>query len=528
MPIIHGNFSASELLRHISASVHQGIAVMDADLNFVLVNKTAAAMLDLPEEFLERSFSLEELIRLSVVRDGVEDVEAEVSTRIKVAMERAPHDFERVRPDGKVIRIQGTPLEGGGFVTMFTDVTEPYRQKASILEENDRLELRLKERSLEIEQNRGMLLAAVDAVRDGLAIADDKGRLLLANSSFRKILSGVEDRLVAGADVIEVLRQAEGDDLCEAVAEFRGDGATEHKFSGGTWYRVSCRPTGDNGLIFKLTDITAFKKQHSKLRRHTDELVRMLRQEIQLNEMQREFVSMASHEFRTPLAIIDSNAQRILRRIEDIDTQALATRVGNIRESVDRMQYLINRFLNASQSETGDLELELAPKPLRDVVESVCRRQSRIAATHAIDIDLGGLGEEAMIDQNMFEQCLINVLSNAVKYSPGAEKVQVTGSRKGRYNVIRVRDYGVGIPADEIPKICNRYFRASTSSGIAGTGIGLNMAQMVMKKHRGRLVVTSKVGEGTSVDILLPVFESDVRDGAGQNEVKQERAAHGA
>jgi signal transduction histidine kinase len=192
------------------------------------------------------------------------------------------------------------------------------------------------------------------------------------------------------------------------------------------------------------------------------------------------------------------------------------------------MQYLINRFLNASQSETGDLELELAPKPLRDVVEDVCRRQSRIAATHAIDIDLGGLGEEAMIDQNMFEQCLINVLSNAVKYSPGAEKVQVTGSRKGRYNVIRVRDYGVGIPADEIPKICNRYFRASTSSGIAGTGIGLNMAQMVMKKHRGRLVVTSKVGEGTSVDILLPVFESGVRDGAGQNEVEQERAAHGA
>ncbi|MDN3720079.1 sensor histidine kinase [Roseibium salinum] len=108
------------------------------------------------------------------------------------------------------------------------------------------------------------------------------------------------------------------------------------------------------------------------------------------------------------------------------------------------------------------------------------------------------------VDRKLIEQSISNLISNAVKYSPDNSRIYVIGSEMGDHAVITVRDEGVGIPSDELPNIFKRYFRASTSSGIAGTGIGLNMTRMVVQKHGGTIEVDSEVGKGTTVTVTIP------------------------
>ncbi|SDU15536.1 PAS-domain containing protein [Stappia sp. ES.058] len=514
--------AASPLLDHLLNSVHQGITVFDADLRLVLANDTALQMLGVPAGLLQDMPTMEQLLRFNAERGdyGPGDREEQIRSRLELAASQEAHDFERTRPDGTILRIQGTPMADGGFVTLYSDVTELRRQERELAASHVRLEERLEARTAELRKEHDMLVNAVNAVRDGLVIVDRNGRIVLANETFERLFPYRDDFGRQDADILPVLHRYGPCGLVEALEGIDSDPETpsEFQFRTGAWYRVSRRPTGDDGTItYKFTDITTFKKQHRTLQRHTDKLVKMLRHEQEVNEMQREFVSMASHEFRTPLAIIDSNAQRLLRRLQvarnrvdgappDPDTQI--ERLGHIRESVDRMQYLINRFLRFSKGQSGALEIEPVDAPLRELVETVCTRQMRVCATHKIDVDLAGLPEMSRIDTSLIEQCVDNVVSNAIKYSPAGERIHVRGDVEGRFAVVRVTDCGVGIPANEIPKICNRYYRATTASGIAGTGIGLHMANMIVTGHGGKLVVSSKVGDGTTVEIHLPVAQN--------------------
>lgn len=512
--------SEADVLRHLLATVHQGITVMDRHLRIVLVNETACRLLDLPRSLVEQTPGLEEVLRFNALRGeyGPGDPEAQVRERLELARSRDMYDFERERPDGTVLRIQGTPMPDGGFVTIYTDVTEARRQKDAVTEARDLLEERLEERTVELRRGRDLLASTVNAVNDGLVVVDESGRIVLTNNTFDRLFPSERSWTDSGENIVDVLQRLGPAGLAEALEGLETDPETpsEFRFGARSWYRVSCCRTGEDGtVIYRFADITTFKLQHRALQQHTDKLVKMLRNEQKINEMQREFVSMASHEFRTPLAIIDSNAQRLRRMldrhvanganaIDDDAATALTRRLANIRESVDRMQYLINRFLSFTQHQSGALELELKESALRPLVQAVCQRQQGLCTTHVIDMDLDALPETAMIDARLIEQCIANILSNAIKYSAGRDSIRVRGLTENGQAVIRIEDDGVGIPEKEIPKIFNRYFRASTSSGIPGTGIGLHMTDMVVSEHRGKLNVSSEVGRGTVVEIRLP------------------------
>ncbi|WP_029057330.1 sensor histidine kinase [Stappia stellulata] len=506
------------VLHHLLDSVHQGVTVFDADLRLVIANNTALGMLGIPDEMLAGMPTMEDLFRFNAERGdyGPGDREQQVRSRLELAAQRQAHDFERTRPDGTVLRVQGTPMEDGGFVTIYSDITELRRQERDLADARDRLEERLEARTAELRKGHDMLVNAVNAVRDGLVIVGCDGRIVLANETFERLFPYREDFGRQDAEILPVLSRYGPAGLVEALEGLDQDPEipSEFRFGQAVWYRVSCRPTGDDGTVtYKFTDITTFKKQHRTLQRHTDKLVKMLRHEQEINEMQREFVSMASHEFRTPLAIIDSNAQRLLRRLQaalargdgqPLDPGILVERLGHIRESVERMQYLINRFLRFSKGESGALEIEPVDTLLHALVEAVCTRHTQVCTTHQIDVDLSGLPETSRIDASLIEQSLDNIVSNAIKYSPGGGPIKVRGGANGRHAVISVTDRGVGIPTSEIPKICNRYYRATTASGIAGTGIGLHMANMIVTEHGGKLVVSSTVGNGTTVEVHLP------------------------
>jgi len=241
-----------------------------------------------------------------------------------------------------------------------------------------------------------------------------------------------------------------------------------------------------------------------KERAEAEKLEFSLRKEEEKMELQRQFVATVSHEFRTPLTIIDGQAQLILRRYDRIAPDALATRMTTVKKTVERMVDLMETMLANSRLEAGKIDLVPEDHNLYDLLIEVCSQQNDISAQHDIVPDIDGLPRCYHGDPRLLRQVFTNLLSNAVKYSPKAQRVDVTAVEDVHGIHIDFRDYGVGVPEDELPKLSSQFFRASTSKGIAGTGIGLHLVRSFVESHGGSLAITSVVGEGSTFSIHLP------------------------
>ncbi|MEZ5935657.1 MAG: HAMP domain-containing sensor histidine kinase [Alphaproteobacteria bacterium] len=256
---------------------------------------------------------------------------------------------------------------------------------------------------------------------------------------------------------------------------------------------------------------SAFNHAADRQAHLTQSLEEALAKEREVNETQRQFVSLVSHEFRTPLAIIDGQAQRVMRRIDREPRERILQSMEKCRSGVARLIGLIESVLSSSRIEAGTIAFSPAACQLVALLEEVAKAQEGIASTHRIVLDIDGLPETVVADEKLMRQIFTNLLSNAVKYSPGAEKVWVEGRQDGQDVIIAVRDEGVGIPEQEMNKLFKRFFRASTASGIAGTGIGLNLVKELVEMHGGEVSVSSVEGEGTTFAVRLPVDAASER-----------------
>ena len=236
----------------------------------------------------------------------------------------------------------------------------------------------------------------------------------------------------------------------------------------------------------------------------TSSLEDALSNEKAINETQRQFVSLVSHEFRTPLAIIDGQAQRTIRRIDKMSKEDIKTSMEKCRSSVARLIGLIESVLSSSRLEAGAIAFNPGPCGLTELLADVAKGQEGIDVSHKIVLDIEALPDQVVADEKLMRQVFTNLLSNAVKYSPGASTVWVDGHLDGSHVVVAVRDEGVGIPEDELSKLFKRFFRASTASGIAGTGIGLHLIKQLIEMHRGEILVTSIAEQGTTFTVRFP------------------------
>ncbi len=256
--------------------------------------------------------------------------------------------------------------------------------------------------------------------------------------------------------------------------------------------------------VFK-RNVRIIEKLTADQQEHAARLSQALEKEREYNALQSEFVAMASHEFRTPLAIIDGTAQRIERRMHLLSPEDLHERVQKIRNAVQRMLALIESTLSASRLDAGKIELETASCDLAEIVADVCKRQQELSPLHNIVLQQAELPKEIAADAKKLEQVFTNLLSNAVKYAPESPRIEVCVFAEAGQAVVSVRDHGLGIPADEMPRLFQRYFRARTSTGIAGTGIGLNLVKRFVELHGGAIEVESVEGAGSTFTVRLPI-----------------------
>jgi signal transduction histidine kinase len=237
---------------------------------------------------------------------------------------------------------------------------------------------------------------------------------------------------------------------------------------------------------------------------NAEQLQVALERERELNGLQRQFVSMVSHEFRTPLAVIDGNAQRVLRR-PDASPERLTASMRKVRTSVINLTELMESVLNAARLEEGRIAFEPSDCPLTEMLKELCGSYAELNADRVFHVEFDQLPETIIADRKLLRQVFSNLLSNAIKYSPDGKNIWVTGQLDEEDELfISIRDEGVGIPSAELEKLFSRFFRASTSTGIAGSGIGLHLVEHFIDLHEGRIEVESAIGEGTTFTVRLP------------------------
>ena len=228
-----------------------------------------------------------------------------------------------------------------------------------------------------------------------------------------------------------------------------------------------------------------------------------LEQEREVSRLHRAFTSVVSHQFRTPLSIIDASSQRMLRRATAMSTDEIIGRVSKIRNACQRLTRLMESTLNAARLEQGEIAFHARTCHLHLLIAAACDNQPEQDQSR-IRCALDQLPQLVIADSTLLEQAIQNLLSNALKYSFPGGQVVVRGAQQGSDVLISVTDRGVGIPADEVRFVSERFFRARTAEGIPGTGIGLNFVSQIMALHGGRLDVDSVEGKGSTFTLIFP------------------------
>jgi len=229
--------------------------------------------------------------------------------------------------------------------------------------------------------------------------------------------------------------------------------------------------------------------------------------ERHLTQLQRNFVSMASHEFRTPLTIIDGHAQRLNKLSNRTGPEEITNRAAKIRAAVLRMTHLIDNLLTSTRLVESGAGLYFHPQDvdLRELVHDVCKLHLEISPGLTIVEELGDRSLRMVGDPKLLFQVFDNLLSNAIKYSPGGGITRITARSEDGWLVVVVEDNGIGIPSADVGQLFERYFRGSNVSGIVGTGVGLNLVKMVVDLHGGDIAVESQEGKGARFTVRLPI-----------------------
>lgn len=237
------------------------------------------------------------------------------------------------------------------------------------------------------------------------------------------------------------------------------------------------------------------------------------------NEAKNEFISMVAHELKSPMTSIRGYADLMLSGVVGPLTEPQRECMETVRFSVERMRVLVADLTDISRIESGEMRIELHPISLDGVVEEVRQalRTDLEAKGQTLQVDLPDTLPAVLADRGRVVQILTNLLSNAHKYTPQGGRVSVActaemlpgadGVTRGMVHVA-VRDSGVGIRAEDQPKIFQRFFRASDRAvrDVPGTGLGLNITHHLVELQGGRIWFESAVGEGTTFHFTLPIF----------------------
>ncbi|CAJ0721889.1 MULTISPECIES: sensor histidine kinase [Ralstonia] len=260
--------------------------------------------------------------------------------------------------------------------------------------------------------------------------------------------------------------------------------------------------------------VARFRENTIELGRSKDALIAQaavlqetLDKERRMAELQRNFVSMASHEFRTPLGVIDGQAQRLIRMRDALPPEVLEERCEKIRAAVQRMTHLMDHLLDSSHwlDSMTPAAMRRTDFPLAALLHEVCEMHLEGTPSARIEVCVETDEPNSFFgDARLLFQAFSNLVGNAVKYSPPGAPVSVRMRSDADGVSVTVEDRGLGIPERDIERLFERYVRGGNVAGTVGAGVGLYLVKLVVELHRGTITVTSEEGKGSTFNVFLP------------------------
>lgn len=449
--------------------------------------------------------------------------------RERVIQHRAPLKKGTVltMADGRTLKLLERRTAEGSTVTIISDVTALTRT-----------ETRLRE--------------AIEGISEGFVLWDARDRMVLCNTRYRETYPQVADAIIPGVRYRDLLEKAvaaglialpENEDVdawvMTRLQQHTGlQGTQEQHLADGRWLRVSERRTKDGGIVGIETDITAFKNQEQKLRedeafyrRYADDLLlaqtHLEEQSSQLAELAEEhylakekaeaanlaksqFLAIMSHELRTPLnAILGFSEMLKLEAFGPLGADKYKEYVEDIFNSGSHLLDLITDILDMSKIEAGNYRLGLEtcdPAEIADESLKLVRGRAMDSGVE-VEADIPSGLPELTADRRAVKQCLINLLTNAVKFTPQSGRVHLGLAVEDGILSITVADTGIGIAPEDLPRVVDPFVQVEREKERSheGTGLGLALTKKLVELHGGVLRLDSALGEGTTVAMELPL-----------------------
>ena len=364
-------------------------------------------------------------------------------------------------------------------------------------------------------QERRRFVSVIEATSDLVAMADLEGRVLYLNSAGCRMMGLPENADVRGMNIWEfypedVRRLFRETGIPEAMASGAwSNGKGDVRFLTRTGTEV---PVSFVGLVIKTPDgkpehLACVARDITGRQRTEEDLRAALAAEKELNQLKSNFVSMVSHEFRTPLSAIQSSAELLQRYFERLTVERRAKLLQAIVDSTHAMARMMEDVLLLSRVESARYEFQPRQLSLAELAQRLADEVT--AATNdrcLIRVQVGPLPELAWCDEGLVRHILTNLLSNAVKYSPFRSCVEFGIEQAGQDAVFTIRDHGLGIPAVDQPKLFEAFRRGSNVGDTPGTGLGLVIVQRCARIHGGSVGLTAPADGGTLATVRLPLF----------------------
>jgi len=387
------------------------------------------------------------------------------------------------------------------FIGVQNDITDRKKAEHELREEKASVERKILDRTKELVDNEIFLSSIIQTVRESLLVLDSKYTVLSANSHFLHTFKVTSEDTV-GTLLFELgNHQWDIDPLKELLLKILPtnnpviDFEVEHDFPHIgkkimllNAYRIEFEGQYKDRILIAIEDITE--------KRETD-------------RRKDDFLSIASHELKTPLTTIKGLVQLLQRMPPEGSSDKYLATLDKVGTYVDRLNNLITELLDTSKIQSGNIELHNEPfdinKTIRDTVENLA------LATPDYNIILSGNTEAVILgDELQISQVINNLISNAIKYSPDSDKIEVYVNKVGDFVKISVTDYGMGISPQDKVKIFERFFRArDIQKKFPGLGIGLYISHEIIANHKGTLWVESEIGKGSTFSFTLPIMKDE-------------------
>jgi two-component system phosphate regulon sensor histidine kinase PhoR len=341
----------------------------------------------------------------------------------------------------------------------------------------------LQEQNAATQAEQSRLSAILDQLTDGVLIADADGRVQFANPAAEKLFDGA----LSGLSVTEVLRHhslVEAWRECRATNEPRIE--TVELPASGQFLQLVVIPDRDmpGGTLLLAQDLTRVRR---------------------LETVRHDFISNLSHELRTPLASLKALTETLLEGAYT-DPQAGPRFLGQIQTEVDALTQMAQELLDLSKIESGQVTLNLHKVEPGALLKTVAERMHLQAERAGVTLEVETTDSPSIqADAGRLEQVLVNLVHNAVKFTGRGGKVTLSAKADDGSVIFAVRDTGIGIPADDLPRIFERFYRVDKSRAGSGTGLGLSISKHIVEAHGGSLQVKSRQGEGSVFLFSIPI-----------------------